>query len=170
MKKLYTLALFSLLIFSSTLLLNAGTDSDPMEKLTPFLGKWKTMSIYQKDGLKAPGVLEYRWVLGKKWMFIEFVGQHPKRENWGAYAFFRYDKKRKCYISYDIFDEREPLFTTGHWLSKDTIRFEDKESKNKWGIDYTIKPDGAIYQENWVINKDGKRVITLKTYYTKIKK
>ncbi len=167
-KSLIVLVLF-LIIFNFSICLKADSTSDKMKRLTPFLGKWKTLSIYQNNGLKAPGVLEYKWILGKKWMFIEFIGKHPKRKVWGAYGFFRYDQKRKCYISYDIFDENEPAFTTGYWLKDKTLRFEDKNNKKPWGIDYTIKKDGSIYQENWLINKDKKRIITLKTYYTKIK-
>jgi hypothetical protein len=154
------------IFFNSFFVLNAGTDKDFMKKLEPFVGKWKTLSIYQESGIKAPGLLEYRWILGKKWMFIEFTGNHPNKKNWGAYGFFRYDEEKKCYISYDIFNENEPTYTTGYWLNDKTLRFEEK---GKWGIDYTIKPDGSIYQENWKRDKKSKRIITLKTDYLRIK-
>ncbi len=88
MKKYFILFLSALFIINYSISLNADTSSDQMERLTPFLGKWKTLSVFQNSGLKAPGVLEYKWILGKKWMFIEFIGQHPKRNVLSAYGFF----------------------------------------------------------------------------------
>jgi len=155
-------------VFSAGTVINT-IKNDEMKKLEPFVGKWKTLSVYQKTGLKAPGILEYRWILGKKWMFIEFIGKHPKKKYWGAYGFFRYDTKKKCYISYDIFDENEPTFTTGYWLNTKTLRFEDNKNEKVWGIDYTLTDKGNIYQENWVKNKENKRTVTLKTTYTRIR-
>jgi hypothetical protein len=142
--------------------------SGAMEKLAPFIGKWKTVSLYPGRGLQVPGELEYRWVLGKNWVLVIFTGQHPEREYWAAIAMIKFDPIKKCYISHDFFNEGDPIQMTGFWITPTTIRFEIKDEKGSSGIDYTVKPDGAIYQENWILPKGKGRKITLKTDYTRL--
>ncbi len=166
--KVRTVTLFYIAFFCIfSVFISADTLTSEMQRLQPFVGKWKTRSVYPDSGLTAPGVLEYRWILGGKWLFIEFIGKHPKRKHWGAYSFIRHDKDRKCYLCYDIYDETAPILSTGYWIDKQTIRFEDRNAKIHWGIDYTIRRDGSIYQENWVM-REGKRSITLKTTYKRL--
>lgn len=164
-------ALTFIIILSLSFSLYAGDEAkEQMKKMEPFLGKWITKSVYPDKNLTVPGKLEYRWILGKNYMMIEFVGNHPEREYWEAYAMIKYDKKKKKYVSFDFFDEGDPVVSVGYWMSKDTVRFEAEDQS--WGIDYTLKKSKAgtvVYQENWVKPKDGKRKITLKTDYTRPK-
>ncbi|MCP4221524.1 MAG: DUF1579 domain-containing protein [bacterium] len=162
--------IFLMLAFYS--LVAAETPVDPMKKLEPFVGKWKTVSMYTQGalkGIKIPGDLEYRWILGKSWMFVEFVGHHPKRPYWEAYAMIKYDKAKGRYISHDFFNADDPVLMTGFWLSPQTLRFEIKSGKGKSGIDYTLKEDGTLYQENWSKSGTDEAVIRLKTWYTRVK-
>lgn len=146
---------------------NGETPSEAMKKLTPLIGKWKTLSLYPDKGLKVPGDLEYRWVLGKNWVLCDFVGRHPEREYWAAIAMIKFDPSKKCYVSYDFFNADNPIVMTGRWISAATIRFELKNEQGSSGIDYTVKEDGTIYQENWVLPEGKEKKITLKTDYTK---
>jgi hypothetical protein len=144
------------------------TAPEAMRKLAPFMGKWKTVSLYPQQGLKVPGQLEYRWVLGRNWVLVIFKGRHPERTYWEAIAMIRYDPEKKCYISHDYFNERDPLLMTGYWITPETLRFEMKGDHGSSGIDYTVKPDGSIYQENWIHPGGSRRKITLKTDYTRL--
>ena len=146
---------------------DAGTTSDAMQRMTPFIGKWKTVSLYPDRGLRVPGELEYRWVLGKNWVLVIFVGQHPERVYWEAIAMIRFDPVKNCYISHDFFNDGDPIKMTGSWITPRTIRFELEDEKGLSGIDYTVKADGTIFQENWIIRKDKKKKVTLKTTYTR---
>ena len=169
MKKLIGIVL-TLTVVSSFFLLSPGdTFAEQMKKLEPFVGKWKTRSVYPGKDAVIPGDLEYRWVLGKNWMMVEFVGQHPERAFWEAYAMIKFDTATNRYISYDFFNADEPTTMTGAWISPQTLRFEtrDETGSSEGGIDYTIKADGTIYQENWRIDKDKGKQITLKTDYTR---
>lgn len=136
-----------------------------MKKLLPLAGKWQTTSVSQKTGFKAPGNLEYRYVLGGDWMFVEFIGKHPKRKIWQAYVMIKYDIEKKCYVSWDFFNKNDPVLMTGKWVKNNTLRFESEHDGVLSGIDYTIKKDKTIYQENWVINKEKNHKVTLKTHY-----
>jgi len=144
------------------------TTSDAMEKLAPFIGKWKTVSLYPERGLKVPGKLEYRWVLGKNWVLVIFEGQHPERKYWEAIAMIKFDVEKKCYISHDFFNEMDPILMTGFWITPRTLRFEMKDDGGSSGIDYTVKSDGTIYQENWILPMRKSKKITLKTIYTRL--
>lgn len=146
----------------------ADVASEAMQKMTPFVGKWKTVSLYPERGLKVPGELEYRWVLGKNWVLVIFVGQHPERKYWEAIAMIKFDVEKKCYISHDFFNEMDPVQMIGFWVTPRTLRFEMKDTDGSSGIDYTLKSDGTIYQENWILPKGKKRKITLKTDYTRL--
>ena len=143
--------------------------TEPLNKMEPFVGKWKTLSLYPDTGLNVPGVLEYRWVLGKNWLLVDFEGLHPKRDFWAAIAMIKFDEKKNRYVSYDYFDADDPTIMIGHWLDQQTIRFEVSDKKGSSGIDYTLKKNDTVYQENWVHPRGGKRRITLKTDYTRLK-
>jgi hypothetical protein len=145
----------------------AGTTSEAMQRMAPFIGKWKTVSWYPDRGLRVPGELEYRWVLGKNWVLVIFVGQHPEREYWEAIAMIRFDPVKNCYISHDFFNDGDPIKMTGSWITPRTLRFELEDEKGSYGIDYTVNSDGTIYQENWVIPKNKSKKITLQTTYTR---
>lgn len=167
MKKYANFLLLLLIVTTTYLFSNDGQLTEDMKKLKPFVGKWKTRSIYPEKGLEVSGDLEYRWILGKNWMLVEFVGKHPERAFWEAYAMIKFDKSRNCYISYDFFNANDPIIMAGIWISPKTLRFETENGKGKSGIDYTLKKDGTIFQENWFIPKNKKKKITLKTFYTK---
>lgn len=166
MRKLSIIILFMFLFFG--LFAKGETTSEAMKKFKPFIGKWETLSLYPDTGLKVPGDLEYRWVLGKNWVLCDFVGRHPEREYWAAIAMIKFDLSKKRYVSYDFFNVDDPIVMTGYWLSAQTIRFEVKNDEGSSGIDYTVKEDGSIYQENWVRKGETKR-ITLKTDYSRKK-
>ncbi len=171
MKNKTILSIFILLLMASVSLsadATAPAAEKQMKKLEPFVGKWKTRSVYPDKELEVHGHLEYRWVLGKTWLLNQFVGKHPEKDYWEAYAMIKYDAAKQCYVSHDFFNGNDPIIMTGTWITKNTIRFQYKDEKGKWGIDYTAKPDGSIYQENWVEGKKGTRKITLKTDYTRV--
>ena len=146
----------------------AGTTSEAIQRMEPFIGKWKTVSWYPDRELRVPGKLEYRWVLGKNWVLVIFIGQHPEREYWEAIAMIRFDPVKNCYISHDFFNDGDPIVMVGYWISKKTLRFEIKDDKGLSGIDYTVKEDGSIFQENWIVRKGKKKKVTLKTTYARI--
>ncbi len=147
----------------------AKTFTEQMEKLQPLVGKWKTRSVFPGKNLEVPGELEYRWVLGKNWLRVEFVGQHPERSFWEAYVMIKFDTAKNLYIAYAFFNADDPVIEVGSWISDKTFRLESRDDKGKTvgAIDYTVKEDGTIYQENWVIDKNNQKQITLKTYYTR---
>ena len=138
---------------------------DMLKKMTPFIGKWKTCSVFVDSGLEVKGNLEYRFVLGGHWIHVEFVGNHPSRPFWQAYVMIKYDEKKQSYVSHAFFSSGDPEMMNGHWISGKTLRFESKNEA--MGIDYTINDDGTIYQENWIKPKGGEKKLTLKTSYTK---
>ena len=76
---------------------NQPSSAEAMQKLSPFIGQWQTLSWYPNRNLKVPGHLEYRWVLGKHWILVEFVGQHPEKEFWEAYALIKFDISKNCF-------------------------------------------------------------------------
>ena len=166
MKRLSIIVLIMLLF--STIFTYGATKTGAMDKFKPFIGKWETQSLYPDTGLKVPGDLEYRWVLGKNWVLCDFVGRHPERKYWAAIAMIKFDVSKNRYISYDFFNADDPVIMTGYWLSAKTIRFEMKNDEGSSGIDYTVKEDGSIYQENWV-RKGTTKNITLKTDYSRKK-
>jgi hypothetical protein len=170
MKKLISIVLILMAVFAFFLFSSGDMFTEQMKKLEPFVGKWKTRSVYPGKDAVIPGDLEYRWVLGKNWMMVEFVGQHPERAFWEAYAMIKFDTAKNSYISYDFFNAKDPTTMTGTWIGPQTLRFETRDEKgnSEGGIDYTIKADGTIYQENWRIDKDNHRQITLKTDYTRV--
>ena len=171
MKKWIGLFLILIAVMPFTLFSSVDAFTEQMKKLEPFVGKWKTQSFYPGKDTAVPGELEYRWILGKNWLFIEFVGQHPERAFWEAYAMIKFDTAKNHYVSYAFFNANDPSIMIGSWISIDTFREESKDEKGNStdGIDYTFKKDGSIYQENWIIDKNQERKITLKTYYTKVK-
>jgi hypothetical protein len=168
MRKLSIIILLFMLLFSGVFA-NGETKSAAMKKFTPFIGKWKTLSLYPDRGLQVPGDLEYRWVLGKDWVLCDFVGRHPERNYWAAIAMIKFDAAKNRYISYDFFNADDPTTMTGHWISSSTIRFEVTDDNGSSGIDYSVTEDGSIYQENWVLPKGKTKRITLKTDYTRKK-
>ena len=143
------------------------TLSSEMSRFHPFIGKWNTVSIFPESGLRVVGELEYRWVLGKNWVMVEFVGKHPEREYWEAYALIRHDSRGKHYVSYDFFNEKDPVQMIGKWISPRTLRFEISDKKSRSGIDYTIQDNGTVYQENWIEDPGKGKKITLRTYYSR---
>lgn len=167
MKKFMVLLLIQLILIPLTLLPSGDLFTGQMKKLEPLVGKWKTQSFIPGKEAAIPGELEYRWVLGKNWLFIEFVGQHPDRDFWEAYVMIKFDTTKNHYKSYAFFTADNPTIMTGNWISTKTFRLEIKDDKGKSlsGIDYTVKADDTIYQENWIIEKNGRKKITLKTYY-----
>ncbi|UCH98138.1 MAG: DUF1579 family protein [Candidatus Aminicenantes bacterium] len=173
MKKLLGLFLILIVIVVTpfTLFPSGDTFTEQMKKLEPFVGKWKTRSFYPGKDAAIPGELEYRWVLGENWLLVEFVGQHPERDFWEAYVMIKFDVSKNLYVSYAFFTANGPTIMTGSWISTHTFRLETKDEKGNSisGIDYTVKTDGTIYQENWVIDKNKEKKITLKTYYNQVK-
>ena len=143
-----------------------NNNDDMMRKLSPFVGKWKTRSVFPESGQVVHGKLEYKFVLGGNWVHIKFVGKHPDRPFWEAIAMIKFDRKKNGYVSYAFFNADEPGIMAGRWISKKTFRLESKNEKGAMGIDYTVKQDGSIYQENWIVPKGGKRKITLRTNYS----
>ena len=164
MKKIF-LSFVCLILAVSFGLSSVMDNKTMMKRLVPLAGKWHTTSISQKTGFKAPGELEYRFVLGEDWMFVEFIGKHPKRKVWQAYVMIKYDIGKKCYVSWDFFNKNDPVLMTGEWIKENTLRFKSEHEGILSGIDYFVKEDKTIYQENWVIDKEKNHTITLKTYY-----
>lgn len=157
------------MLLAAALFADGETKADAMKKLTPLIGKWTTLSLYPQSGLKVPGDLEYRRVLGKDWVLCDFVGRHPERAYWAAIAMIKFDAAKNRYLSYEFFNADDPTTMTGRWISPTTIRFEAEDDNGSSGIDYTVKKDGSIYQENWVLPKGKAKRITLKTDYTRKK-
>ncbi len=150
-------------------MVSGETTNQEMKKLEPFIGTWNTLSVYPDSGLEIPGKLTNRWALGKNWMLLEFDGKHPKRPFWAAVVMYTYDAAKKRYIAHSFYSADGPIIFEGHWLSPTTISYSRTTEKSTSGIDYTIKPDGTIYQENWSTPTGQKRKITLKTTYTRAK-
>jgi len=168
-KKWLILFFFMFWITEFSLLLPASVNNTGkmIKKLKPLIGNWKTHSHYPDSGMEAYGELKIRWILGGQWMFVEFIGQHPERSVWEAYALIKYDSKKSCYLSYSFFNENNPITMTGSWISSTTVRFKIKTNEGISGIDYTVKEDGTIYQENWLAPAQGERQVLLKTLYRK---
>jgi len=150
---------------------NRSQMSEQMKKMEPFIGKWKTQSFYTGKQEEIPGEIEYRRVLGNNWLQIEFIGRHPQRDYWEAYVMITFEPKKNSYIAYSFFNADEPTIMNGMWISANTFRLGKPNEKGKMnnGIDYTIKKDGTIFQENWTLDKNGQRQIRLHTTYTRIR-
>lgn len=166
MKKI-TLSL--LVVFTLLSIDSAAQDSETesmLDKLSFLVGEWKTTSTFPSTGQQVHGDLSYKFVLGKTWIKFEFIGDHPERI-WEAHGMIKYDVTSKKYRTTAFFSAEEPVYYYGEWISERTVRFELNLDGTVRGIDYNSKPDGTVYQENWVLTSDGKREITLKTDYSK---
>ena len=134
------------------------------QKLNFLAGTWETESTYPSTGLKVKGKLSYEWVLGGSWLKFTFNGKHPRRAYWEAHGMMHYDKTKGSYQSIAFFSDDGPHTMTGSLVGANTVRFETEANGIRSGIDYT-KTETAVYQENWRIEKDSSKVITLKTTY-----
>jgi hypothetical protein len=169
MNRLIGLILITIILLPLSIFSSEDTISIQMKKFEPFIGKWKTRSIVPGRKLELSGDIQYRRILGKNWLLVEFVGQHPERDFWEAYVMIKFDVIKGLYVSHAFFSADDPTIMTGSWISDKTFGLEikDKKGKSVSGINYTVKADGTIYQENWKIDDTNQRKITLKTYYTK---
>ena len=128
-------------------------------------GRWSTMSE-TGQGISIPGTLEYEWVLGGQWLKVVFVGQPEDGRVWEAYAMVKYEPTSSEYVSYAFFNANDPIRYRGYPLDGTTLRFEHETADGTFGIDYTDRGDGTVYQENWAMSPGGERTVTLRTTYT----
>ncbi|MDJ0839855.1 MAG: DUF1579 family protein [Acidobacteriota bacterium] len=136
-------------------------------RLNFLAGTWETESLYPGTGLKVKGKLTYTWVLGGSWLKFTFHGEHPERPFWEAHGMMHFDQNKGSYQSIAFFSADGPHTMTGTLIQPHTVRFESVSNGIRSGIDYT-KTENAVFQENWRIEKDGRRVITLQTTYRPI--
>ena len=163
-----TLALIVITLFSAGFALAQQVDPAQMNEKLDFLeGTWK-LKMDLLDGTYGKGEICYKWVLGKSWMRIDFVGKRPDGRPWEAYGMQKYDSGKGCYVSNVYFGPGDPVTYTGKWIDGKTLRVELELNGRQTGIDYIDKDDGTILQENWFINDEGERVVVLKTDYSRV--
>jgi hypothetical protein len=138
-----------------------------MKKLQPLIGKWKTESLLLNKNVKAPGDLQYRYVLGGRFVLCEFVGKHPDKPVWEAIVMITYDPAKGHYLGHSYFNSDQPMIMTGSFSKPHVFTLEYQSETVHFGIDYQFKTNGLIYQENWAIDPSGQRKITMKTDYKK---
>jgi hypothetical protein len=144
-------------------------DSATMQAKLNFLeGDWISVSTFPATGQEVTGDLSYHWTIGGNWLLCRFIGDHPTREYWEAVAMMRWDTEAGHYVSLAFFGPSDPGKSEGILIDGKIISMRNGEGNDMTGIDYHPTATG-VYQENWRFDEEGKRVITLKTVYTKAK-
>jgi hypothetical protein len=134
------------------------------EAIAFLIGEWRTTSTFA-DGRTGTGRLEYRWVLGGAWMKVEFRGRHPDGVLWDTHVMQRWHEERGEYEAWIFPAEGDPLRYRGTMIEPGVYRIAlEPRPGVVTGIDYHRRDDGSIYQENWVLGDEGRRV-TLRTTY-----
>jgi len=127
-------------------------------------GEWVTESTWPETGQTVSGRLSYTWVLGGRWLKFTFVGAHPDRDYWEAHGMIQWDPDTGAYRSVAFWDGSGPHTLAGRFIDARTIRFSPEDGRS--GIDYRATEAG-VYQENWRLDTDDRRIVTLKTTYTR---
>jgi hypothetical protein len=141
-------------------------DTSTMDNLNFLLGSWKTKSEFSSNGVIAYGTLTYEKVLAGAWVRVTFIGDHPTGRLWEAHGYIGLNPEGEGFKSYIIFGPGEPAEYSGLMINGSTFRLETNFNGMTSGIDYIPQDDGTVYQENWVMDEQGSRRITLKTWYT----
>jgi hypothetical protein len=138
---------------------------EELQKLGFLEGYWKTRSEFTRDGTIAYGTLRYEWVLGGNWLKVTFIGDHPSGRVWEAHGMIGKNYDAEGFIGHIFFGPDDPVVYTGLMINENTYRMETTFNGVTSGIDYINRSDGTVYQENWVLDAQGSRRITLKTTY-----
>jgi len=166
--KYYTHSLLILALMAACLTVVAQEDESWQTRLSFLEGTWNTLSVYPDTGVEAPGMLTYEWVLGGAWMKFTFIGDHPQAPIWEAHGMMGWENG--SLVSYAFFSADPPVHYAGSFLEDGTFRIELNNDGTRSGIDYSPTENGGVYQENWLIDSEGKRHVRLKTTYTRIEK
>ena len=145
--------------------LPAQTSLSPEHEVIDFLvGEWRTLSEFP-DGREVEGDLSYRWVLGGAWMKVEFYGEPPDGSVWESHVMQRWNQEEEAYEAWAFGAEGPPIRYRGTAPEPGVYRIRrTTEEGITTGIDYQATEDGAVYQENWVM-EEGRRRVTLRTTY-----
>jgi hypothetical protein len=144
----------------------AGQNSLPPEHeaMAFLIGEWRTTSEFP-DGRTAEGSLRYRWVFDGAWMQVEFFGERDWGGIWEAHVMQRWDPESEAYESWVFQANGPPLQYQGSVPEPGVFRVEHSPAPGvRAGIDYHRQDDGTVYQENWAVEGDDRRV-TLRTNY-----
>lgn len=134
------------------------------ERIDFLIGEWRTTSELP-DGREAPGELSYRWVQGGAWMQVEFHGDHPDGRLWDAHVMQRWVPGQGQYEAWAFGADGPPERYRGTSEGPGHYRLEGApQGGSSFGIDYHLRDDGTVYQENWAMD-GGERRITLRTRY-----
>lgn len=164
MRKTLAFLIIIIIALASLAIAQENKTIEMNEKLEFLIGKWKTVSKTPAGG-EFPGDLTYEWVMGKNWIRITFVGQHPRMPFWEAHGFMNYDEKAGKYVSYVVFNEKNPEPEYGYWVDENTFRM----GTEKKGIDYLKLEGGGVLQKNFHLDEKGNRIDILITTYEKVK-
>jgi hypothetical protein len=157
-------ALAGLTLLASTPLAAQVALSAEHEPIAFLAGDWHTTSEWP-DGRSAEGRLQYRWVFGGAWMKVEFHGQHPAGVLWESHVMMRWDPDADGYRSWVFRADGPPLIYHGSVPEPGLFRISHTTADGiVSGIDYRRLDDGTVYQENWVLTAEARRV-TLRTRY-----
>lgn len=138
--------------------------SEAHQRIDFLVGQWHTVSEFP-DGRIGEGALEYRWVFDGAWMKVEFHGEHPDGALWEAHGMQRWVPEAGAFRSWVFRPDGPPLQYRGSVPEDGLFRMEyTSEAGVTSGIDYHRLDDGTVYQENWVVEDDQRRV-TLQTDY-----
>lgn len=138
------------------------------QALSFMIGTWRTESTWPESGEKVQGTLTYEWIVAGHWMKFTFQGKHPTRPYWEAHGVIQYDAAAKSYRSIAVWGPDGPHEMKGTLVKPGLFRVQSESNGLASGIDYMAR-DGAVYQENWRMDKDGKRIVTLQTTYKAMK-
>lgn len=145
------------------------------------VGEWRTVSEFP-DGSVGHGELSYRWVLDGGWMKVEFRGDHPAGTPWAAQVMQRWNPESRAYESWVFGGGGPPLHYRGESEGPGHFRVTFTPDAGTpdtgpaagpvtgpitgptTGIDYRRQDDGTVFQDNWVLEGDARRV-TLRTRY-----
>ncbi len=164
MKKAAVLACLAVSPFVSALGQQPADSAHPLGRLSFLIGDWRTMST--PPGRSAiPGYLSYSWALGEQWIEVHFDGHPPDGGFWGAVAMIRYDRQTGEYVSWAFFGPDDPVRYTGSFINDSTLRFSHSSEQGEFGIDYSAREDGTVFQHNWRMTSEGARQTTLETIY-----
>lgn len=144
----------------------AQDQPEGQQRLAFLVGHWEAVSEHLSTGQQTAWEVEFRWVMGGRWLLMTFLGNPEDGTPWDADAMVKYEPDHDAYKAMVFVSRSEPIPYFGGWVDENTLRFEIELPYGLAGVDYTKRPGGTVLQENWLENFDGTRTPTLRTTLT----
>ena len=166
MKKIY-ISIFVIFLFY-TCIFSLQVQTEEQKKLNFMVGEWKSMSVDQKTGEKLAGKSSIKWIMNGKWLLWKF-SMKLKQEELEVITLINYHTEKKQYAFYSFNPiDNDPVPHFGHWLNGNTLRIETDYQGIEVRVDFKIIQKREFCQEHSRLNPSGERIITSKTYYSRV--